>query len=228
MKIVFTTKTNYSVADLIKMVATEDVGVDSNVNSWVRLYVPQEDGRLIRYEFDEASEPELHYGERQLYELGVATWVTAMGRYCYRLEIDLEEEGPQAWTYEGPERGFLSQDLLPPMTESIISSVQGTYGTFSGPNALGRYSAIKEGWCRFWTPILGGLQKAGVFPPTCSENRFFAQLWKLCKDEFSRSSGPKTLVFEPDTSRQACRAVLEAALASLDEAEAAERQVEVV
>ena len=224
MKIVFTTKTNYSVADLIKMVATEDVGVDSNVNSWVRLYVPQEDGRLIRYEFDEASEPELHYGERQLYELGVATWVTAMGRYCYRLEIDLEEEGRQAWTYEGPERGFLAQNLIPEMTDAVVHSAQGTYGTFTGPDALEQYARLKTGWYRLWAPILGGLVQGGVFPPTSCESRFFAQLWKLCRDEFSRSAGPKTLVFEPNTSRKACREALEVALALLDKAEAAERE----
>ena len=77
------------------------------------------------------------------------SWITAWSRYRYTL-IETSP-GRQVWEYEGAEKGFLRQNLLPEVLAEVarhrnpcILAVEGTYGSFVGRNAFWDYQKTKR------------------------------------------------------------------------------------
>jgi len=75
---------------------------------------------------------------RVLEEGGLPVWETSWSQFKYTQV----ENG--FYVYEGAENGFLTQELIPCFGGVKIISVEGSYGTFNGPDALVRYKERKS------------------------------------------------------------------------------------
>ncbi len=77
-------------------------------------------------------------------------WTTSWSGFVYKWIVN-----KKWWVYDGAEKGFLAQDLLPPVLAEAkdveIVRVFGTYGNFEGPDALESYQSAK----RWWEEITG-------------------------------------------------------------------------
>ena len=226
MQIWFTTKTTYTIADLRKLVSEEGVGYDPDFTSSARLVWSRGDRLLEGPDAKPIETDEVRWSTRAYARDHFAAgpvWLTAWSGFSYQLEqIELDDPvhpGRQRWCYEGAEHGFLQQNLLPPMPETEILSVSGTYGTFTGPDALEKYSRVKNGWAAIWWPIYSGLQ-GRVLPHTngWGGSAFIAEMWRLHNGLHPKSDG-KLLPFDPTEPNKLCRAILEAAVAALETSE---------
>lgn len=115
-------------------------------------------------------------------EDGALVWKTAWSGFTYTYSPQTGE-----WEYEGAERGFLRQDLLPPLLQPEIHGsgslehveilrVEGSYGSFEGPQALAAYAERKrsvEAACRSTYEAL----RITGYLPAGQPGRFAALVW---------------------------------------------------
>lgn len=241
MQVMFSTKTAYGVADLVKMTGMESVGFDPDFNSSAVLFVEQ-DGKLIKFCGGAAEEAYIvAKGDANLNPVGsvrvngvsydpdflknAPTWITVRSGFAYQL-VGCEGDDPehpdrQIWLYTGAENGFLAQNLLPPMTDPVVEWAKGTYGEFAGTDALDQYAKLKGAWSALWWPIYEGLQGRVIRHSNgWGASAFIADMWKWVGGQFVESYLGERKTFDPAEPHKLCRAVLEAALASLDKMEA--------
>lgn len=156
MKIVFTTTSTFSFDTLIALTNVEGVGYDPNfgctaevatcLKGQVKLY---QKGALVQ----EAPAEGFRWKEVVVDDLkGMkATWVTHAG-HTYGLLGD-QPDGRVAWVYNGPDRGFLHQVLLPALEDPRVLWVEGSYGRYEGPDALEAYRRRKTAWVKMFDPL---------------------------------------------------------------------------
>jgi len=153
MKIVFTIRNGFSVSDLLQLLAEPEVGFDPDFHARASLLhcsndgpkntVGGADGQEWDFPTPEqwsrltggADAADLHYGP---------IWVTHAG-YGYQF-LSPSADGRQEVRFVGADRAFLAQNLLPKLDDPQILQARGTYGTFSGANALEEYRRVKKNW----------------------------------------------------------------------------------
>jgi hypothetical protein len=112
-------------------------------------------------------------------------WITAYSGYTYWW---LPRSGE--WFYEGAERGFLQQELLPPPLKAAIENgtvkivhVQGTYGSFDGEQALKQYQEVKRSWERGTSSVYQAFETFGFFNHNGWEESTWTQhIYKMAED----------------------------------------------
>ncbi len=141
---------------LIEAAATDGVGHEADFNStadfivradqeagsWAEAQLEAKASRQVMGAVAPAAFGRRHYGEEGVIPF-VAVWVTAWSRYRYGFVDD------RTVVYEGAQSGWRVQSLLPPELQAEpgeVLAVWGTYGLFSGAQALERYAARKAAW----------------------------------------------------------------------------------
>ena len=132
-------------------------------------------------------------------EAGCLVWETCWSGFHYtQLSV---VGGKEVWEYKGAEAGFRAQNLLPlPLqappqgdeawVETIhegieVLSVEGTYGTFEGRQALQKYKGIKEAWySRLW-PVFNASDTSGGW----GFGGYCATKWKNKKPVYKTGKG---------------------------------------
>lgn len=185
MKIVFTTNTSYSVADLIGFSGTENMGYDDSFNSCALLSVKENSQEKLYL-----SGVLQNYTHRKPLLNDNPRWQTAWSGFDYYLLGN--KDGRDRWEYQGAENGFLKQQLLMPMPNAQIVSVEGTYGFFSGPKALEEYGSLKDSWVKRMLPIYESLKDQRLLPP---DNGHGASCWCAEQWKFAHRCGPFDRVY---------------------------------
>ena len=168
-------------------ISEEGVGWDrhfvgSSANLWERS-APEELWTRVGSEPDQ--ERTLHLGGLAAEGKGLV-WQTATSCFTYALlNTTSKRETPALIAYEGAEKGFLAQELLPDeiRQEVRIIAVEGTYGSFEGEDAFTEYQAHKRAWEQATQRVYHAMEVVGIFDHNQSlEAEWTVSVYKMCHD----------------------------------------------